>query len=283
MKKIKYAVFILTYGRANNVLTVETLKKSGYTGKIYFVCSTDDKSLDDYKNKYGDDVIVFNKREYQDTFDIGDNFENWKVVVYARNAVWDIAKKLGYQYFIVMDDDYLRFNYISDDIGNYKQKRVLHIDSIFETYFSYLIESNSDALAMIQTGDLMGGKSNPMFSGGLLKRKIMNVFFFNTEKKFPFVGRINEDAVTYVYHGERGKLFLQLPEIILLQTPTQQGEGGLTDFYLETGTYYKSFYSIIFSPSCVKIGLLGDQHQRLHHKISWNNATPKIIGEKHKK
>ena len=32
-----FAVFILTHGRADNVVTVPAIKKAGYTGKIYFI------------------------------------------------------------------------------------------------------------------------------------------------------------------------------------------------------------------------------------------------------
>jgi hypothetical protein len=32
-----FAVFILTHGRPDNVKTFNTLKKCGYTGKIYFI------------------------------------------------------------------------------------------------------------------------------------------------------------------------------------------------------------------------------------------------------
>lgn len=37
MKNDKFAVFILTHGRAENVITVKTLKKAGYTGETYLV------------------------------------------------------------------------------------------------------------------------------------------------------------------------------------------------------------------------------------------------------
>ena len=41
-----FAVFILTHGRADNVKTYKTLKRFGYTGTIYIICSDDDKQLD---------------------------------------------------------------------------------------------------------------------------------------------------------------------------------------------------------------------------------------------
>jgi len=280
----KFAVFILTYGRAENVKTYNTLRKQGYTGKIYLICSDDDKTLKDYKENYKDEVIVFCKDDYVDKFDIGDNFDDMRMVVYARNAAWDIAESIGIDYFLVLDDDYMRFNFIADSNGNYKQKLCKNLDKIFNIFLEYYKSTNALSIATIQTGDLIGGEQNRMFSGGFMKRKVMNTFFMSTKRRFKFVGRINEDVNTYITLGNKGELFLQLPDIILLQTPTQENSGGLTDFYLDTGTYFKSFYTVMYAPSCSKVAIMkGVSNPRLHHLISWNNAVSCIINEKYKK
>ena len=65
----------------------------------------------------------------------------------------------------------------------------------------------------------------------------------------------------------------------IVQKETQSNAGGLTDIYLELGTYVKSFYSVIAAPSCVKVALMGDKQMRLHHAVTWKNAVPKIIRE----
>ena len=100
-----FAVFILTHGRSDNVKTYKTLKRFVYTWTIYIICSDDDKQLYKYKELYNKQVIVFSKKEYKNTFDIGDNFDDERVVVYARNACYDLAKKVGIKYFLVLDDD----------------------------------------------------------------------------------------------------------------------------------------------------------------------------------
>ena len=53
--------------------------------------------------------------------------------------------------------------------------------------------------------------------------------------------------------------------------------------YLDSGTYIKSFFSVMYAPSCVRVSAMGDKHKRLHHRVSWKNAAPHIIKEKHKK
>ncbi len=57
----------------------------------------------------------------------------------------------------------------------------------------------------------------------------------------------------------------------------------MTDVYLDSGTYIKSFYTVMFSPSSVKVSLMGTAEARLHHSISWEHTVPQIIREEHKK
>ena len=51
----------------------------------------------------------------------------------------------------------------------------------------------------------------------------------------------------------------------------------LNNVYLDEGTYIKSFFSVMYNPSCVKVKEMGESHKRIHHVIHWNNAVPKII------
>lgn len=281
--KNEFAVFILTYGRADNVVTVNSLRKMGYTGKIYFICSSDDKTLYRYVELYGDDVIVFNKQSYKGTFDIGDNFEKDNVVVFARNANFDIAKRLGIKYFLQLDDDYNDFRYKFDGDNNYGDWTVKNLDKLFGLYINYLKKIPALSIAWAQGGDFMGGALGNGADAIKIKRKIMNTFFCKTDSPFQFVGRINEDVNTYVTLGVRGKLVFQTNQLAIQQKQTQLNEGGLTDFYLNGGTYVKSFYTLMYAPSCTRINTMGQVERRIHHKIIWNHCCPKIIQEKHKK
>ena len=57
----------------------------------------------------------------------------------------------------------------------------------------------------------------------------------------------------------------------------------MSGIYLSQGTYVKSFYTIICSPSCVKIKIMGTTNRRMHHRINWDTAVPMLISEKHTK
>ena len=283
MNKKEYVVFILSYGRADKVYTYKTLKKQGYTGEIYLICSDDDKNLNDYKNTF-ENVYVFSKDDYVNTFDIADNFDDKRVVVYARNAVFDIAKELGYKYFIVLDDDYKTFRYTVDNNYNYltKQRLCKDLDFQFNALLKYYKSIKAKTLCIAQDGDFIGGAGCSVFQKKL-SRKAMNFFVCSTDRRFNFVGRINEDVNTYVHFGSKGDLFLTICELRLNQLQTQQNTGGLTEFYLDGGTYVKSFYTLIFNPSSVRVSLVGTIHPRLHHRINWNNTVPRIIDETFKK
>lgn len=111
----------------------------------------------------------------------------------------------------------------------------------------------------------------------------MNAFFCRTEKILPFAGRINEDTTMYTVCGQKGeKIFTYFP-MMVVQKQTQSQRGGLTEIYLDVGTYIKSFYSVMHSPSCVKVKMMGDKHMRIHHAIQWAYCSPRILPERYKK
>jgi hypothetical protein len=86
----------------------------------------------------------------------------------------------------------------------------------------------------------------------------------------------------YLEYGKRGALCFTIMDLQIVQAQTQKQKGGLTDIYLDCGTYQKSFYSVMINPSCVKVAEMG-LHRRLHHNILWDYAVPKIIDCKYKK
>ena len=45
----------------------------------------------------------------------------------------------------------------------------------------------------------------------------------------------------------------------------------------------ESFYTVMYAPSCVQVGDMGRMNKRLHHKINWDNAVPKILSESYRK
>lgn len=289
LNKNKYVILILSYGRPNSIKTLNTLKRKNCTEDIYIICSKDDVSLSEY-HKNNDNVITFDKKEYINKIDMVDNGGNDKVAIYARYAAYDIAEKLGFEYFIVLDDDYtdFMFRFLKSQGNNsqikYSYKTVANIDDVFGKMVEYYAENKQiQALGISQGGDFIGGKNSNYSKSISAKRKVMNVFILSTKRKISFIGRMNADVNTYVSAGMIGNIMIQLNVVSVQQEITQKQKGGLTDIYLEMGTYNKSFYSIIVAPSCVKIGVNGNKNYRIHHSIDWDACAVKIISDKHKK
>jgi len=281
----KYAVFILTHGRPDNVITYKTLRSSGYSGNIYLICDDEDKTLNQYKEKYGDKVIVFSKSDYANTFDIMDNLEGNKVIVYARNACYNIARSLNLDYFFEYEDDYTQFSYRKIEGSVLRGIKVKNLDNILNAMIECLEDTKSCTIAFAQAGDFIGGAGS--FFNNSYKRKAMNTFVFkvnkNPKEDLIFIGRMNDDVNTYLTQGKIGKLFFQITDVAMVQVLTQSNSGGNTEAYKKYGTYVKSFYSVMAEPSCCKIGLMGRTDMRIHHNIKWQFAVPKILDEKFKK
>lgn len=278
-----FAVFILTHGRADNVVTYNTVRKHGYTGPIYLICDNEDDQLGEYKAKYGSGAVkVFDKQKAYDNADTMDNFNEHRAIIYARNESFKIAKSLGLKYFLQLDDDYSQIQFRWPEGGKLLAKDVHDLNTIIDSMLNFLIRSGSLTVALCQNGDFLGGAQGDRCKKGLL-RKAMNSFFCKVDSPITFRGTMNEDVVTYTTEGSRGKLFLSLVPVAIRQIQTQSLSGGMTEAYSESGTYIKSFYAVMSMPSAVKISMLNSLHKRIHHKISWNNCVPKIISPKYRK
>lgn len=283
MENNSFAAFILTHGRPNKVKTYDALLKNGYTGKIYILIDNEDKTADEYKEKFGDKVIVFDKLAISKTFDTADNFSDRRSIVYARNACFNIAKDLGLEYFIQLDDDYTDFRYKYTSSMEYYDRYIYSLDAVFDALLEYYKKIPALSIAMAQGGDFIGGKNGSLANRIKPKRKCMNTFICSTSRPFKFLGRVNEDVNTYTHLGSKGYLFMTIPNVAINQMQTQSNSGGMTELYLDSGTYLKSFYSVMYSPSSVKVSMMGSKYKRLHHKVKWNNTVPVIISEKYKK
>lgn len=282
MENKDFAIFIMVYGRPNKNLTYDTLKKCGYTGKIYLVADNTDDTIEEYKNKYGSDLLIFDKKQVSKKYDAGDNSGDLRSTMYAANIIFDLAEQKCIEYFYIMCDDYYEFDYMfKDEIKGMKLCK--NIDKIFNLTINFYKSINALSIAFAQTGDFIGGIDNGKGVYRFSKRKAMNSFLCSTKRRFDFLGRMNEDVTTYVNLGTKGKLFLTIPVFAINQKDTQQVKKGLTEMYVDNGTYVKSMFSVIYNPSCVKASMMNANHKRIHHSISWKNTTPMIIRQVHKK
>jgi hypothetical protein len=227
--------------------------------------------------------VTFSKAEIAARFDEADNFKDRRSIFYARNASFDIAERLGFTYFIQLDDDYYDFQFRSGAVQEFGYWKIRCLDDVLSATLDYYRSIPAASVCFAQGGDVIGGAQSSGQKNVTFKRKAMNTFICSTERRFPFLGRVNEDVSTYTEAGRRGLLFLTIMPVVMNQTDTQKTSGGMTELYLDGGTYLKSFYSVMFAPSCVRIGEMGVLHHRIHHLVDWPAAVPVILHERHRK
>ena len=272
----KFVLFILSHGRPHCRDTYDMLRRCGYTGKIMVVIDNEDNTADEYKKEFGEEnVYIFDKPAIAKRIDSMNNFDDRRSPLFVRNAFWDIAKELHYDYYCEMDDDYYYFGHRRITGA----KRTSRLDTVFQYFVEFLLNTPTKTIAFSQGGDHIGGFNDKI----ILKRKAMNSFFCITDRPFDWKGLMNDDVNTYVYHGIQGDLFFTFNPFQLDQGDTQQNKGGITELYLDAGTYVKSFYTVMLAPSCTKVKQMGRFSMRLHHAIDWKYCTPCIVSEKFRK
>lgn len=226
-----FCAFILTHGRPDKVLTYRTLRRAGYTGKIFIVVDDEDKTRHQYMAEFGEQVLVFSKTDIASRFDEADNFCDRRSIFYARNACFDLAKLVGCKYFIQLDDDYHEFQFRVD--RNYDQAYfpIRKLDAILSEMLAYYESIPALSIAMSQGGDFLGDNGG---HASWVKRKAMNSFICSVDRPFSFMGRINEDVNTYTNLGRCGELFMTIGAVQLGQKQTQKNSGGMTELYLDS-------------------------------------------------
>lgn len=282
-----FAAFILTHGRPDRVHTLRTLDRSGYTGPVYLVIDDEDRTAPEYHERFPGRVLTFSKAEVARTFDQADNFTDRRTIVYARNACWKLAEQVGVRYFMQLDDDYTSFGYRlvgfkpEADRAGYHEFAVKDFNRLVRMLLDFLTSTPASTIALAQGGDHFGGGAGK--TEIRLMRKAMNSFVLDTHRPFTFVGRVNEDVNTYVWRGSTGSLFFTFFPVKLTQKATQSNAGGMTEQYLDSGTYVKSWYTLQYAPSAVRIAMMGTKARRLHHLIKWAHAVPVIVPEAYRR
>lgn len=278
----KFAALILTHGRPDSVTTYRALRKGGYTGPIVLVVDDLDATREQYVERYGDQVVVFDKRAAMKATDTCDNFSDHRAIVFARNASFGIAKSLGYENFIQLDDDYTAFYYRFDQRFRWGLRRIRNLDAVFGALVEFWRTSGIASIAMAQGGDYLGGEQRKFSKLGVqLHRKCMNSFVCGVERPFKYIGRLNEDVSTYARLASTGLLLVTTNQLFLVQGLTQHTAGGMSEVYLDAGTYVKSFYSVMCQPSSVRVFALSGASgaKRLHHRVRWRHNSPLILHE----
>lgn len=157
-----YCVVILTHGRADDVKTVDALRRDGCTSEIILIIDDEDDQAEDYISRYdgrdGCRVRMFCKRDWEGRTDTMDVLTRRDSVVFARNASWDIVRDEGYDRFLMFEDDYgsfcHRFIERRGGVNHLRAVECTDLDGIFGTLFGYMdTDSRIRGVCIAQAGD----------------------------------------------------------------------------------------------------------------------------------
>lgn len=281
-----FAILLLTHGRAEHIVTIKALERAGYTGKLYIVIDDEDEQEPIYRQKYGDKVIRFCKKEIDAWTDRGDNrAEDKRAILWARNASFEIAKKLGLTYFMMLEDDqpWIATKSTNERREFLHQVHIRHFEDFLNLGIRFLDATGAKTICFGQGGDLIGGLKGGV-ERAFVKYKAMNSFICRADNPIRFAGRFNEDVTWYCRGWLTGHEMYSIMPIIFGQIATQTNKGGMSEAYKGIGTYVKSLMSALYAPACVKVSILKGNHwDRVHHKVNWNHTKPCILRENWKK
>lgn len=273
-----FAIFILSHGRANDMETVKAIQNAGYTGKWFVVVDDLDSQQELYKEKYGDNVIVFDKKLWAEKTDTVTNTGELRSPVFARNAITEIAKEKGLKYYAEFDDDLKTFQFRYNDNGKLAGKPIKNLNEVIEVMLEFQEASGATSVGFASGGGFIGGTEG-RFKQGIL-RSIHQAYILRTDKQIEFKGLLNEDGIATEFCNSTGRLAFELCLVTQTCPARSTNEGGLNELYKANDEYIRAFYSIIAFPNNLKI-IQRNGTITLQRKT--DTAMPKIISERWKK
>ena len=245
----RFAIFILTNGRPNHQYTLEFLRKS-FKGDVYLLCDNEDKTLKEYRKNYGEQVVVFDKNEWVSKSDPMDNFQSKKSVLYARNAVFQIAKDMGYEYFAMVDDDITGLSFRYEKDGKFIGRPVHDFNRVISSVLDAMEGTKTDFFSFGTDKIYIGGLSNSQYQKKIID-KVYNFIICRTEKEHFYKGIMNEDEIHNILSMNVGTLIKSSTLIQMQMKPVgHDSVGGNAETYEENGyySYVRNFYPIIAFP-----------------------------------
>ena len=260
-------IFILSHKSPYKCETLDTLKRLNFKGKCFILIDDEDDFVEEYKNIYKDNLIIFHKKDYYDKVDLGvqtSNLPSTSHPVFARNAVEDIAKEMNLDYYILADDDISDFKY-RIPIHEYRKLPVLNvhnIDNILSLYVEFMFNYNIYCIGACTPNFYIGGYEKIVSVDYITRICISNFYIRNLR-----VGNIKwimpiDDYTTSIINGVHGRLFFTLYplEVIVRPQYTQKGankKDGMVDFYKNTTSFERSYCSYMVTPSFINVKLEG--------------------------
>ena len=277
-----FAIFICTHGRPNAQLTLQSLLNAGYTGKYYLVLDDTDKTIQQYIDNFGPEhLIVFDKNHYINTSDTGSNKPVYKCILYAKDAIEDIARDMELKSFILADDDITRFRhrYIQND--KLYTENVSDMDSVLDAYNEYLLSANIATLGFGNSYIYIGGQLGLKETTLVNRRFTYNFILRNTKHIVKWKSEMNEDSITPILCSKQGQMWWQLYHVQFDMKACDAGaDGGMSDVYANMDKFKRYAHFLVYNPDSV---YMIEKFGKITHTFNRKCTFPKVISDKYKK
>ena len=279
-----FAVFICTHGRPNKQATLRSLLNAGYTGAWYLVLDDTDNSIQQYIDNYGvEHIIVFDKNYYiNNCSDTGDNVGHYKCILYAKNAVEDIAKSMKLKSFMLSDDDIVNLRFRTYNNGKFGTVHITDIDSVIDAYIDYVLSCNITTIGF-------GAPISIIRFGYEDERSICycrtpyQIYIRNSSKPVDWIGWYGEDNITMLLDESRGAYWSSFPymQYDTIEVGTND-KGGMAQEYKNNDSFKLAFNIKRALPSCMNVRA-NKKYTKFLTVLSRRCAFPLLISDKYRR
>lgn len=285
-------IFILSHNRVASCPTLSLLDKLNYTGIIKIVVDNEDPQLDEYRNKYKEKLLVFNKNSMIGIVDTA--FSKATIIksspIYARVFIDLYAMEYNLGDYIVLDDDIKNFKFRVPKGDSLPTYPIGDFNKLLSYLFNFMQNKNIYALSFAHQGMFIGGVKSFDEEKIMGKRVASNVWLLNSNKPFTWQTIFYDDYNSCLLNGQKGKLIFTIP-FICTEMEKQGGQvisskklkdNGMGEAYKNTTQLQRCLYSTIVSPSSCTVKEVkrdGNWWVRLNKETQF----PKIVSDRFKK
>lgn len=272
---------ICTHGRPDKQYTLETLRKSGYTGKVLLIVDDEDDTVDSLMKRYEDDntsVCVFCKQAYIENVDYGPKLFR-KVILYGKCASERLASALKLDTFVISDDDTKQFRYRFIEDGKLRALPITkNFDEVADTFIDYLVNADLTALSFGFTSSYLKGTSvfDPVTTCN--NRVAYNFVFRNSKHKVDWRGSYGEDLITACTSSIVGNVWMNMPVIHNDMVVQGKSDGGMTELYKSQDSLELVQCETMYCPTSMKAQYY---KTRWYGAVQRENTFPKIISSRY--
>ncbi len=284
-----FAVFITSYKKSNNIITITSLLNAGYTGDWYVIVEDNDPELEEYKKKIPKEkLLLYNKKEQSKYYDSCDNFHILNTNLNSLSVVFYFAKKLGYKYFYIAEDDFEGYYYKKRIKNKVLFKPLKNIDDIFEMSIDFMnCNDKINCLSFTSVQNTTIGNTD-FFSNKFFNYLNYNGWLCDVNKYINFKGTICNDTITFMNNYRQGNITYTLNYIKNVHKwyydkKDKELDGSGNDeininYFTDILIYY--LYNLMGDPSSYKIFT---KNGKINQMFIYKYMIPKIIDGRWKK